>query len=231
MFDQLIPDVRYGLRALAARPGFTAAAIATLALGIGANAAIFNVIDALLLRPLPYPHGDRLVTIDDLYPKVGEEQGGSTIPDYLDRPEMVTRIGANELRLSKNSRWGEPLKVGFAHVLARDLAMRLSAAQIHRFPWYNSSLIDYQVKVAVHHFETDASGRSELIAHWTIIDGRNHDVLDSSNTTLVQSGKPGDPAASVAALSHMLGQFSGRIATRLRRLAEQRQARAQTHAK
>jgi len=157
--------------------------------------------------------------------------GPVTIPDYLDRPEMVTRIGANELRLSKNSRWGEPLKVGFAHVLARDLAMRLSAAQIHRFPWYNSSLIDYQVKVAVHHFETDASGRSELIAHWTIIDGRNHDVLDSSNTTLVQSGKPGDPAASVAALSHMLGQFSGRIATRLRRLAEQRQARAQTHAK
>ena len=85
MFDQLIQDVRYGLRALAARPGFAAAAIVTLALGIGANAAIFNVIDALLLRPLPYPHGDRLVTIDDLYPKVGEEQGGSTIPDYLDQ--------------------------------------------------------------------------------------------------------------------------------------------------
>lgn len=157
--------------------------------------------------------------------------GPVTIPDYLDRPAIVTRIGSNELRLSENNRWGEPLKQGFANVLSRDLAMRLGAAQVHRFPWYNSSSIDYQVKVAVHHFETDASGRSELIAHWTIIDGRNHDVLDSANTTLVRSGPSGDTAASVAALSHLLGQFSDRIASRLQRLAERHQARAQTHAK
>jgi uncharacterized protein len=157
--------------------------------------------------------------------------GPITMPDYLDRPEMVTRTGTNELRLSENSRWGEPLNVGFAHVFARDLAMRLGAAQIHRFPWYNSASINYQVEVAVHHFETDASGRSELIAHWTIIDGRNHDVLDSANTTLAQSGAPADMAASVAALSHILGQFSDQIATRLRRVAEQHQARAQTQAR
>src|SRR5262249_60184561 len=55
------PGARYGLRGLFASRGFTAAILLTLALGIGANTAIFSVIDAVLLRPLPYAHGDRLL--------------------------------------------------------------------------------------------------------------------------------------------------------------------------
>lgn len=156
--------------------------------------------------------------------------GPITMPNYLDRPEIVTRIGRNELKLSENNRWGEPLDSGFAQVLARDLEMRLGAAQIHTFPWYGSAPIDYQVKIAVHHFETDSSGRSELVAGWTIIGGHNHDILDSANTTLVQNSVPADAEASVGALSHILGQFSDQIATQLRSLAEQRQARTETSA-
>src|SRR5438309_1638456 len=62
MLDRLTQDLRYGYRGLKRNPGFAALAILTAALGIGANTSIFSVVDAVLLRPLPYPHAERLVS-------------------------------------------------------------------------------------------------------------------------------------------------------------------------
>jgi len=65
-------DLRYAARTLAANPGFTCATVLTLALAIGANAAIYSVIDGVLLHPVPFPQPDRLVTLDQKSSK-GEE--------------------------------------------------------------------------------------------------------------------------------------------------------------
>jgi hypothetical protein len=59
--DTLLRDLHYSLRALLRRPGFVLTAVATLTLGIGANTAVFSVVNAVLLRPMPFPGADRIV--------------------------------------------------------------------------------------------------------------------------------------------------------------------------
>src|SRR5262249_45913787 len=77
-------DVSYGARMLVKRPGFTLIAVITLALGIGANAAIFSVVDAVLLRPLPYKEPERIALVQQHMPKLGWYFGGVSAPELLD---------------------------------------------------------------------------------------------------------------------------------------------------
>jgi predicted permease len=80
-----MPDLRFALRQLRKAPAFTAIALATVAICLGANLAIFAVIDAILLRPLPFPQSDRLVSIYNTYPKAGVENDGSSVTNYFER--------------------------------------------------------------------------------------------------------------------------------------------------
>ena len=82
--ENLLSDIRYALRNLLRRPAFTLIAVVTLALGIGANTAIFSAINALLLKPLPFPQLDRVVAIWDNLPSRGLMHNEVAVANYLD---------------------------------------------------------------------------------------------------------------------------------------------------
>lgn len=95
--SSLLHDLRFGFRMMVRNPVFTLIAVVTLALGIGANTAIFSVVDAVLLRPLPYPQPDRLVFLWETMISRGVPTSGSALPNYhewRDRSQVFDGLGA-----------------------------------------------------------------------------------------------------------------------------------------
>jgi predicted permease len=85
LLDSVSRDVRLAFRGLVRDRGFTAAALLTFALCLGANVALFAVVDAVLVRPLPYPHPEQIVTVYNRYPKAGVDRAGASVPHYIER--------------------------------------------------------------------------------------------------------------------------------------------------
>src|ERR1700744_4581155 len=84
MIENLLFDLRYAVRMLLRAPGFSLIAIASMALGVGATTAIYSVIDATLLHPLPYPHPSELVRVEANLPGVGAHDVGLSTPELRD---------------------------------------------------------------------------------------------------------------------------------------------------
>jgi predicted permease len=114
-FEELAQDVRYGVRTLARNPGFTVVAVLTLALGIGANTAIFSVVDGVLLRPVPFARADRLMMVWETDRNSGTRREPASVPDFLDFAERSTRFeklaALQGLEMNLTPTDGEPVRL------------------------------------------------------------------------------------------------------------------------
>src|SRR5262245_7138985 len=112
MFNQ---DARYAVRMLAGNPGFAAVALVTMALGIGANTAIFSLIDNVLLRPAPLADIDRLAVVWETDRTTGTTREPASLPDFLDyqqRSRRVERIAAfTGSEVNYTPEQGEPIRL------------------------------------------------------------------------------------------------------------------------
>src|SRR5438105_9715642 len=84
MIRDLLQDTKYGARMLRKSPGLTLVAVLSLALGMGAISTIFSFVNGIMLRPLPYPHSERLVLLDETATRKGDSSMGVSYPNFLD---------------------------------------------------------------------------------------------------------------------------------------------------
>src|SRR5262249_15523196 len=117
----LLQDLRYSARMLVKNPGFTLTVILTLTLGVGANAAIFSVVNTVLLRPLPYQDPDRLVRLWESNSKRGLPENTTSTPNFEDwrkRNLVFEQLAAQEYATYNLTDSGEPERVAAAMVTA-----------------------------------------------------------------------------------------------------------------
>jgi putative ABC transport system permease protein len=121
--NTLMQDIRFAARMLRKSPGFALIAILTLALGIGANTAIFSVVDAVLLKPLPYPQPDRIAAVWGTHSKMGETSRAISFPDFRDLQEqnhVFEHIAVYTDDTTSLTGTGEPLHL-FAEKVSADM--------------------------------------------------------------------------------------------------------------
>jgi predicted permease len=149
--ENLLFDLKYAVRMLLRSPGFAIVAVATIALGIGATTAIYSVIDATLLHPLPYPHPAELVRVEDDLSGVGAQGVGISVPEWRDlessgifQSVSITGRGAN-VNLTGGA---QPLRLSFKQVtpnyfavLGVDAQMGRTFDRLDATPGYNLEVV------------------------------------------------------------------------------------------
>jgi putative ABC transport system permease protein len=132
--DTLWQDIRFALRICAKKPGFTAIAVATLAVGIGANTAIFSVVHSVLLQALPYPDSDRLTVVWSIFSNEG--RGPASGPELValrERSRLIEEFGGIWAQSGALTGDGEPEHVRLGLVTSNFLSMLAAKPQVGRF--------------------------------------------------------------------------------------------------
>jgi putative ABC transport system permease protein len=177
----VLQDLRFALRSLRKNPGFSALVIVTLALGIGANTAIFSLVEAVLLKPLPYPHADRLVSLDTKVPGPGKDIYGRAMsyPD-IQQLQALTRDFAGVAAYTSgryNSAGHDQASELAAAIVSPDLlgVLGVSPAIGRRFT--GAELHDQLAALSYGLWATAFGGDRDIVGRVIDLDGRSFTVV------------------------------------------------------
>jgi len=193
-----LTDLRYGARAMARNPGFTAIAVLTMALGIGATATIFSVVRSVLLRPLPFPEPDRIVQLWETRPARDMYQISFTYANFWDVRDMnrtLDAVGAIRWRSMNLTSAEEPQSVNVASVTEGFFrALRVTPVVGRLFiRGEDEPGSDARIAVLSHSFWTTRFGADRAAAGQDI-------VLDGQSFRIVGVLPPGTPWLDAAAI-------------------------------
>ncbi|MEO6214255.1 MAG: ABC transporter permease [Vicinamibacterales bacterium] len=178
----MLADIKYALRSMTRKPLLYGVAILTLALGIGANAAIFSVVYAVLLRPLPYPDPDQLMMVWTYNPRQGFDKDVGTYPNFDDWRrasqsfERISGVGGASMTLTGA---GDPAQIRGSRVTPEffeTLAVRPAMGRV--FDAANAKAGGERVAVLAHRFwQQRFGGDRSILGRGILLDGISHEVV------------------------------------------------------
>jgi putative ABC transport system permease protein len=182
--ENLYQDFRYGLRALRKSPGFAAVTIAVLALGIGANTAIFSVVNAVLLKPLPFPEADRIVAVphtppQDIFP--GRKYFSVSPANYYDwkaQNDVFSRMAILAGGVAALTGSGEPMSIDSVSVSAEFFSVMGARPLLGRLFGEGDDEPGHDVAVLSEElWKSRFGGDPAVVGRSVVIDGRSHAIV------------------------------------------------------
>ncbi len=190
--EDLVQDVRYTIRSLAKSPGFTGVVVATLALGIGANIAIFTIVHGVLLRPLDYPKPDQLMYLTAEAPAIGGTGSALSAPEYIEFRQMNRSFAA----VGAYSTGGAAYTTGEVNLTAGDRPLRVRSISVDAHLLKALSIQPEQgrffgdeetarwtgtlpppIAILSHELWRTAFGQRPLVGQKVEIEGRPHEIV------------------------------------------------------
>lgn len=178
----MLRDLLFGFRTLRRSPGFTVIVVLTLALGIGVNAVVFSILNALFLRPYPFPQADRLVRVEEMNPQKGYFGVNPSFPDYVafrDGTDVFEEMAAIQSQRVNLAGGDEPLRVEGARATASLFSLFGLETQIGR-PFLPDEDRPGAPKVAVLSDELwrrAFAARPGIVGESLLIDGQPHEIV------------------------------------------------------
>lgn len=144
--------------------------------------------------------------------------GPVEMPEYLDRPQIVTRVGDNRLSVDEFNRWGGRLDEEIIHVLTRCIGQRLGTQHVYGYPSRVSAQTDYRIVLALRRFDGALGGEVVLDVAWSLIDDRSGQVMVTRQASYRQTSAGTDFDAYAATLSAVLARLGDDIGAALESL-------------